>query len=126
MSKLSPTVEEIDGLRRIAPKGPIVMINLLKFRPGDGRQYYKRYIEITTTVMPQGTTILYTGQAGRDVAAGEDWDFVGIVEYPSFEAFANMVTSDVYQNIAAPLRPLSLLKTLFMISFRADLGRFLG
>jgi uncharacterized protein (DUF1330 family) len=122
MRKLSPTVEEIEALRRTVPPGPVVMVNLLKFKPDGGREAYAKYLQATTPVVPPGMRILYSGKAGADVADGEDWDFVGIAEYPSFKAFADMVVSPTYQIQAIPIRPAALEKTLLMISQPADVS----
>ena len=122
MRKLSPTVEAIEALRKTAPPGPVVMVNLLKFKPDGGREAYAKYLQATSPTIPAGMRILYSGKAGADVAGGEDWDFVGLAEYPSFNAFADMAASPIYQKQAIPFRPAALEKTLYMISYPADVS----
>jgi uncharacterized protein (DUF1330 family) len=122
MKKLSPTIEEIEVLRKTMPPGPVVMVNLLKFKPDGGREAYARYLQAATSAMPADYRVLYCGKAGADVADGEDWDFVILVEYPSFDAFADMAVSQIYQTQAIPFRPAALEKALFMVSHSADVS----
>lgn len=118
MRKLTPTSEEIEELRQTAPAGPLVAVNLLKFNLTDGgRAAYAKYMSAASDAMPEGVKILYTGTAGPDFGGGEDWDCVGIVEYPSADVFADFIMSQEYQSKAAPIRPQALERTLWLISF---------
>ena len=118
MKKLTPTVEEMEALRATMPPGPVVVVNLLKFKADGGREAYSRYWQ-ALPAFPPGTRILYSGEAGPDLAAGEDWDFVLLVEYSDFDALAGAATRPEYQSGAASLRPDALEKTLAMISYPA-------
>ena len=124
MSKLSPTVEEIEVMRKEVPLGPVVMVNLVKFKPGGGKAAYGEYIKATSGAAAQSGAnieILYAGRAGKDVAAGEQWDIVILARYPSFDSFADFVTHPIYQNEAIPFRTAGLEKALFMVSQPLDL-----
>ena len=124
MAKLSPTVAEIETLRKTAPKGPVVMINLLKFLPDGGREAYKRYIEASTRAsVDLGTEmkVLHAATAGTDVADGEDWDYVAVVEYASIDHYADLMVHPIYQNEAIPIRQQALSKALFMASYPAEI-----
>ena len=48
MTKLSPTVEEIEAMRKEVPPGPVVMVNLVRFKPGGGKAAYGEYIKATS------------------------------------------------------------------------------
>ena len=125
MKKLSPSVEEIEALQKVAPKGPIVMINLLKFLPNGGREAYRHYIDTASRAAQQAGTVLkvlHAGTAGPDVAAGEDWDYVLVVEYASIDDYASLMLHPVYQLEAIPIRKQALSKALFMASFPSDLS----
>jgi hypothetical protein len=111
MRKLSPTIEEIEALRKTMPPGPVVMVNLLKFKPDGGRDAYAKYMQAATPAAPAGMRVVYSGKAGTDMAAGEDWDFVILAEYASFDSFANFITGRIYQEQAIPRRPEALEKT---------------
>jgi hypothetical protein len=58
-------------------------------------------------IKARGGTLLWTGEA-RAVAlgprAGNDWDFVALVFYPSVAAFLDMMTSEAYEREADPHR----------------------
>jgi uncharacterized protein (DUF1330 family) len=84
------------------PGGPVVMLNLLKFKP-DGRPSYERYAqEIRPFLEELGAEILYVGDLLTEVVPrpeGFDWDAILLVRYPSREAFSRMVANPVYQGI---------------------------
>ena len=86
------------------PGGPVVMLNLLRFRPG-GREWYLEH-----GVTPQDTAaqVLYVGEGGTSLA-GEPWDMVVLVRYPSrraFAAVANLHADAVTDAVLQPTRPL--------------------
>jgi hypothetical protein len=120
VNKLSPTLEEIDQLRRDAPEGPVVMVNLLKFRPDGGRQAYQRYLGMASAAFEPDfgppPKLVYAGPAGTDLAAGEDWDFVMLVEWASIDTFAKLHHSDKYHNEAVPIRSQALERTVLMMT----------
>src|SRR3954469_3961737 len=76
------------------PGGPVVMLNLLRFRPDGGRESYQRYVDAVGAVSARhGVQITYLGEGGRPLAAeeGQAWDMVLLVRYPSREHFAAMI-----------------------------------
>lgn len=104
----------IAGLERLDPQAPVVMLNLMRFharsRDGDGSGWdaYLRYSAITVPMIKaRGGTLLWTGEA-KAVAlgpqAGNDWDFVALVHYPTVAAFLDMMTSEAYEREADPHR----------------------
>jgi hypothetical protein len=58
-------------------------------------------------IRARGGTLLWTGEA-KTVAlgphAGNEWDFVALVFYPSVAVFLDMMTSDAYERDADPHR----------------------
>ncbi|MCF6523084.1 DUF1330 domain-containing protein [Streptomyces sp. JJ36] len=84
------------------PGGPVVMLNLLRFREG-GRDSYRRYAaELDATFLPRyGGKVLYAGTGSTPLVAeeGQDWDAVLLVRYPSREAFSRMVADPEYQEV---------------------------
>lgn len=126
MNKLSPTVEEIEALRRDAAPGPVVIINLLKFKADGGREAYVRYMRTASAVSDDsGVELIYTGAAGPDVAGGEDWDYVIIARYRCFDAFADAVTHPAYR-ASTVFRPDALEKTLMMVSRPVPIESWFG
>ena len=104
MPVVDPTPDQMVALTQSTLKGPVHMINLLQFKPDGGLESYQRYVE---TVQPHldgvgGRVIAHS--ATRQVVIGQDprpwWDAILTVEYPSVQAFVQMVTSEGYQSIA--------------------------
>jgi uncharacterized protein (DUF1330 family) len=104
----------IEGLEASEHQGPIVMVNLMRFRDrsldgqGSGWDAYLRYSTLTVPMIKaRGGTLLWTGQA-KAVAlgpqAGNQWDYVALVCYPSVAAFIDMMTSPDYQTLSDPHR----------------------
>ena len=91
------------GLKRFLDEdrgGPVVMLNLLRFRPDGGREAYEQYIEhFTRTARPFGAEVLYLGDGSTPLVAdqGQEWDAVLLVRYPDRQAFSDMVRDPAYQ-----------------------------
>ena len=84
------------------PGGPVIMLNLLRFRPG-GRASYEEYARhLVTTFLPRyGAQVIYAGDGSTPLVAerGQAWDAVLLVRYPSREAFSQMVADPEYQQV---------------------------
>jgi uncharacterized protein (DUF1330 family) len=88
------------------PGGPVVMLNLLRFKPDGGRESYQQYVEhFRRTAAGFGAEVLYAGDGGTALVAepGQEWDAVLLVRYPSRQAFSDMVRDPEY-NAGTPLR----------------------
>ena len=82
-------------------EGPIIMINLLKFKPDGGRESYQTYgAKFSEMMMPKGVEVIYRGKAVMSVIGQEDWDEVIVVKYPSRDSFIEMSMDAAYQEIA--------------------------
>jgi uncharacterized protein (DUF1330 family) len=109
-----PTQDQLKALADQTMEGPIVMVNLLKFREKavykDGRpdnisgaEAYMRYAEqMRKIVEREGGRFLFGGNVrGLVIGEADDlWDVVGIVEYPSREEFLRIVTLPEVQEIS--------------------------
>src|SRR5688500_18558175 len=103
---LYPTAEQIAALLAGPDDQPVVMLNLLKFKPRadasagamTGQEAYERYARAMRTVVEShGGRFLWAGQVNSLVigeADAADFDVVGIVEYPSRKKFVEIATSD--------------------------------
>ena len=83
------------------PGGPVVMLNLLRFKEG-GRESYERYgREIVPFLDTVGAELVYMGDCSTVLVAPEshDWDMVLLARYPSRRAFCEMVANPEYQKI---------------------------
>ena len=94
-------------VRGLPDTGPVVMVNLVRFRAasldgeGSGWDAYVRYSRLFMPLLKAcGGTILWTGDAeGLAYGAldGPGWDYVVLVRYPSRAAFLATVTSADYE-----------------------------
>ena len=86
------------------PGGPVVMLNLLRYAEG-GRESYEQYAEaLRSTFLPRyGGEILYAGEGSTVLVAeaGQDWDAVLLIRYPTRQAFSRMVADSEYQQVTA-------------------------
>lgn len=108
------TSEQFKAMRDDPHTGPIVMVNLLKFKekatyPDDaeeaeenltGEQAYRRYMQGLVELSKQiGSEVIHSGTIGRFFIGEGDWDRILIVRYPSRAKFIEMVTSDHYKEV---------------------------
>ncbi len=116
MGTIHPQPEKLHAFFADAPEGSsLVMINLLRFReaavydedaseePCSGREAYQRY---SALAFPQVTavngTLLWLGkvEASLIAPADEAWDEAVLVQYPSKQAFLQMISAPEYQKIS--------------------------
>ncbi|MGY2849212.1 MULTISPECIES: DUF1330 domain-containing protein [Bradyrhizobium] len=104
----------VKGLNELDREAPVVMVNLMRFRArsldgdGSGWDAYLRYSALTVPMIKaRGGTLLWTGSA-ETVAlgepAGQSWDYLALVYYPSVAAFIDMMTSADYEDRCDPHR----------------------
>ena len=114
MSAIRPNAAAFQELVASKDEGPVVMLNLLKFKEradsGDvsGRESYNRYgRDVKPMVEALGGRIIWHGSADQLLIGQEDWDAVALVEYPSRKAFMEMAMSkqmeDIHHNREAGL-----------------------
>lgn len=100
---IAPTPEQAELLARLPQDRPVVMINLLQFKPDGGAQHYETYArEVQVHLEDVGARVLYSGNAQAFVlgeGAKPWWDAVLVVEYPTPAAFVTMVTSEAYADV---------------------------
>lgn len=106
-----PTGTQLGALMALPGEGPIVMLNLLKFKDKaeyadgrattlSGREAYALYGDkMTAFVAAHGGKILFTARVETLAigAVGEMWDMTALVEYPSAKAFVEIATSPEVQ-----------------------------
>ena len=104
----------IEGLKELEHQGPVVMVNLMRFHEraldgdGSGWDAYLRYSALTVPMIKaRGGTLLWTGDA-KTVAlgpqAGNQWDYLALVYYPSVADFIDMMISADYEKNCDPHR----------------------
>ena len=93
-------------------RGPIAMLNLLKFKPDGGRERFGEYVAASAPCTQRaGARLVYAGECGEMVVGNEDWDLLVVVEYPSAGAFTTMLRSNDYQAVVH-LRQESLVRSV--------------
>ena len=109
---LYPTPEQIQSLLSGPPDGPVVMVNLLRFKPTadapgetlSGEESYRRYAEkMVAFVESKGCRVIWSGRIDSQVIGdgGEFFHMVGLVEYPSRKVFVEIATDPYVQEISA-------------------------
>ncbi len=103
-----PDPEQIAQLLANDPGGPVIMVNLLKFKPqADGADAgitgavaYMRYGALMREfVEAKGGRMLYSGRVDRQLIGVSDveFDVVALMEYPSRKAFVEIVSAPEVQ-----------------------------
>jgi uncharacterized protein (DUF1330 family) len=96
-----PNEEGFADLTSRLDEGPVTMLNLLAFRPDGGRERYLEYgVAVTPLLEKAGGRVVFQGQAAPAVLGASSWDLVLLVEYPTRQAFLDMIGSAEYQAIA--------------------------
>ena len=98
---VDPTGDDLKRLLAEDIGGPVVMLNLLRFKEG-GRGSYEEYARrIGPFLDDADAEILYVGDLSTTLVAPEShkWDSILIVRYPSRQAFSSMVADPNYQEI---------------------------
>ena len=83
--------------------GPVVLVNLVRLRPG-GEDAYRRYGEAVAQLLARhGAELVYAGSALGVLIGEETWDFAAVTRYPSRDALAALVRDPEFE-AATPLR----------------------
>ena len=105
-----PTPEQIQTLLTGPPDRPVVMVNLLRFKPQadapdeglSGEAAYRRYADaMRAYIEAKGCRFLWIGRVDSQVigTGGEGFHMIGLVEYPSRQAFLAIATDPHVQAI---------------------------
>ncbi|MFP6581440.1 MAG: DUF1330 domain-containing protein [Candidatus Hydrogenedentota bacterium] len=98
MPHVEGTKEQMVEFAKLEVEGPIHMLNMLRFKKDGGRETYAKYSANTVPLLQaRGGKAVYRSVARKTVIGDETWDEIFIIEYPSKDAFFDMVTSDEYQ-----------------------------
>jgi uncharacterized protein (DUF1330 family) len=105
-----PAPEQIQDLLTGPADRPVVMVNLLRFKPRadapdeglSGEEAYRRYADTMRTIVEsRGGRFLWVGRVDSQVigTGGEGFQMIGLVEYPSRQAFLAIATDPEVQEI---------------------------
>ena len=100
MSAIRPNKDQFIELMNAPDDGPVVMLNLLKFKPRGGQGEYNKYGDsVVPMVEERGGKLLWLGKVDQTLIGdldADDWDAIALVQYPSRAAFIEMTTSKEY------------------------------
>lgn len=105
-----PAPEQIRDLLAGPADRPVVMVNLLRFKPRadapdeglSGEEAYRRYADAMRSIVEsRGGRFLWVGRVDSQVigTGGEGFEMIGLVEYPSRQAFLAIATDPEVQEI---------------------------
>jgi uncharacterized protein (DUF1330 family) len=79
---------------------PVVMLNLLAFKPDGGRERYEEYGEAVAPLLEKiGGRMVFIGTSAQALLGDDSWDLVVLVEYPTRKSFLDMIGSIEYQAV---------------------------
>jgi uncharacterized protein (DUF1330 family) len=102
MAYLQPSAEQLQRFSDDDHRGPIWMLNLLRYKDGaTGQASYRRYSEQVAPMIADGGGKIVSRSLNRLTLIGPDaWDETIIVMYPSKEALLEMLASPAYGEIS--------------------------
>ncbi|HWS45560.1 MAG TPA: DUF1330 domain-containing protein [Acidimicrobiia bacterium] len=100
MSAIRPNQAQFLELMNAPDEGPVVMLNLLKFKPRAGAAEYNKYgSSAVKMVEDRGGKLLWMGKVDQTLIGdidADDWDAIALVQYPNRKAFIEMTASQEY------------------------------
>lgn len=90
----------IEAMAKRVGDGPLVMLNLLKFKPGGEQRYLEGYASVALPMIERlGGRIIYAGRLAERAHDDDapEWDVLILVEYPNRQAFIDMVNDPAYR-----------------------------
>jgi uncharacterized protein (DUF1330 family) len=102
MAYLQPSHEQLQRFSDDDHRGPVVMLNLLRFKDGaTGQASYQRYTEQVVPMIEACGGKIVSRSINRLTLIGPDaWDETILVTYPSKEALLEMLASPAYGEIS--------------------------
>jgi uncharacterized protein (DUF1330 family) len=106
VSSIRPNRDQFVQLVHAPDEGPVVMLNLLKFKgkaddgATTGGQEYRKYGDAAVEMIEaRGGKVIWSGRAEQVLIGdpSEDWDVVLLVQYPSRATFVEMVSTPEYE-----------------------------
>jgi uncharacterized protein (DUF1330 family) len=101
-----PNADQVRELATADDRGPVVMLNLLKYKARadggstTGEDEYRSYGDVAVAMIEErGGSVIWAGRADQILIGdpSEDWDHVLLVQYPSRAAFLEMVGQPAYR-----------------------------
>jgi haloalkane dehalogenase len=97
---LLPTPAQMQDFIALPDDHPIVMVNLLKFKPNGGQAEYAKYAAAIQPILEKlGAKVLFAGKSEYCLIGKADWDMVALVQYPRKKTLFQMSMSPEYRAI---------------------------
>lgn len=103
MTALDITDDPLRDLVARAGDEPIVVVNLVRLKPGGDRAHEQYLREIAPILERYGAQSLYSGVALGTLIGDEHWDKAAITRYPSARALSDFIQDPEFAQ-KAPLR----------------------
>lgn len=98
LNAMQPRPEQIQKFMAL-PDGPVVMVNLIKFKEGASDEYKEYGRQVNKILKKIGAEMIFQGTCGATLIGGAEWDAVALVRYPDRMALIKMAQSPEYQAI---------------------------
>lgn len=90
---LNPTPETLQQLLNLDHDGPVVMVNLLKFKPNGGEAEYAKYIHGAESLLEEmNMRVLFFGFGLMTLIGDAYWDAIALAEYPDKAGLMRLAT----------------------------------
>ena len=113
---LTPDKARVEALRDEVGPGPVIMLNLLKFKQPDGCARFAEYRALSGPLIArQGGALFHLGEVGP-MLARESWDTCAMIRFPDIETFIGLAADPEYLAQALALREAALERTLWTVT----------
>jgi uncharacterized protein (DUF1330 family) len=100
INALMPTPRQLEDFSMLHDDGPIVMVNLLKFKADGGAAEYMKYARGIEPILRKiGARLLFAGRGEFCLIGAAEWDQVALVQYPNKKALLDMTRLPEYEAI---------------------------
>lgn len=100
VNALLPTADQMKEFLALPDDQPIVMVNLLKFKPKGGEAEYAKYVAGIQPILKKlGAKIVFAARAQFCLIGQADWDMVALVQYPRKRTLLQMSLMPEYRAI---------------------------
>jgi uncharacterized protein (DUF1330 family) len=93
---IHPSEASINAVKDLDSDDAIVMLNLLRFRPGGAEQYAEYVAAATPFLQRAGAEVVYRGDVRITVIGDDEWHQTILVRYPSKRHFLKMLGEPDY------------------------------
>lgn len=100
MSSIELSEAALEEVAHLPAEGPVVLLNLLRFKGEAGRASFETYLEHARPLGEKvGMRFLYAEAGQVSVIGPEQWDLVILGEYPNAAAFLAFMRNPDYRAI---------------------------